>query len=105
MCRSDGSVCVYLRKDSECLDDCVWPAAALCDRRLLGFAEDKEQIPRCASWHTLPSRCKGVPRPESPGPQPRCELAGPGLESSGLPFPARVVQLAICCRQDKCVCK
>lgn len=48
MCRSDGSVCVYLRKDSECLDDCVWPAAALCDRRLLGFAEDKEQMPRCA---------------------------------------------------------
>lgn len=33
------------------------------------------------SWglQRIRSRCQGVPRPESPGPQPRWGLAGPGL--------------------------
>lgn len=61
VCRSDGSIYVYLWKDSECVSDCVWPGAALCGRRILWCIDDKEQTPR-------PKVCHGLspldPRPD-----------------------------------------
>lgn len=49
MCVGVMGVCMRIyKKIVNCIDDCVSPVIALCSRRLLGFVENRGQIPRCA---------------------------------------------------------